>query len=139
LHDIGWVKGAKDHHKKSLQLIDSARDLGLSARERRIVACVARYHRGAHPKRRHPVFASLADRDRRVVSVLAGILRITDGLDRTHRNVVGRISATITPRQIRIDCEVHGPADEERRLALTKGHLLEEMFDRTLVVVCRPR
>jgi putative phosphoesterase len=139
LHDIGWVKGPRDHHKASLELIDSVRKLGLPNRERRIVACVARYHRGAHPKRRHPLFGSLTDRDRRDVSVLAAILRVADGLDRTHEHVVGRISAAITPQQIRIDCEVHGPSDEERRFALTKGRLLEEMFDRTLVIACRRR
>jgi hypothetical protein len=52
---------------------------------------------------------------------------------------MGRISAAITPQQIRIDCEVHGPSHEERRFALMKGRLLEEMFDRTLVIACRRR
>ncbi len=138
LHDVGWIEGAKGHHKSSLRLIESARGLGLPARERRIIGCVARYHRGPPPKSRHRVFASLATRDQHLVTELAAILRVADGLDRTHRNVVARLSARIDSRRILVDCRVRGPSEEERGSALAKGGLLEDVFARELRVRCRP-
>ena len=137
LHDVGWIEGAKGHNKASLRIIESARDLALPSRERRIIASVARYHRGPHPKDRHRAYASLASRDRLVVSKLAAILRVADGLDRTHRNVVANVSARTTARRVHIFCRVRGPAQEEQRVALEKGRLLQEVFDRELVITCR--
>ena len=41
-----------------------------------------------HPRRRHAGFAALPRDGRRVVRVLAGLLRVADALDRSHRQVV---------------------------------------------------
>lgn len=137
LHDVGWIEGAKGHNKASLRIIESARDLGLPSRERRIIGSVARYHRGPHPKGRHRAYASLAGRDRRVVAKLAAILRVADGLDRTHRNVVADVSARETARRVHIVCKVRGSSQQEQRIALEKGRLLQEIFGRELVITCR--
>lgn len=139
LHDVGWIEGGKGHHKTSLRLIESSSGFGLPVRERTIVACVARYHRGPHPRNRHRTYATLPPRDRRVVTNLAAILRVADGLDRTHRNVVEAVAADVSSSQVRITCRVRGPAEEERRFAVQKGRLLGEVFDRELVVRCRER
>jgi exopolyphosphatase/guanosine-5'-triphosphate,3'-diphosphate pyrophosphatase len=48
------------------------------------VANVARYHRRSEPKAAHERFGALAKADRDLVRGLAGVLRIADGLDRTH-------------------------------------------------------
>jgi putative phosphoesterase len=137
LHDVGWIEGGKGHNKASLRIIESARDLGLATRERSIVGCVARYHRGPIPKERHRIYASLAARDQRVVRRLAAILRLADGLDRTHRNVVAQVSAKVTSGTVRVSCRVRGPAEEELRFAEEKGQLLEEEFGRDLVIASR--
>ena len=57
---------------------------------RLIVGGIARYHRKSNPRPKHPEFAALGDADRQRVRVLAGILRIAIGLDRTYRRVVSR-------------------------------------------------
>jgi putative phosphoesterase len=139
LHDIGWPEGAKGHHKASQRIIEASKDLSFDPRERRIVACIARYHRGALPKRRHPGYADLETADQRAVSKLAAILRVADGLDRTHRSVVRELTSEVHPRQVRISCRVRGPADEERRLALKKGDLFTEVFHRELTITCSRR
>lgn len=51
LHDIGHTVDVIGHHKHSRDLILKMELSDFSRREQRIVACVARYHRKAHPKR----------------------------------------------------------------------------------------
>ncbi len=139
LHDIGWLEGAKRHHKTSQRIIESARTLPFGRRERRIVACVARYHRGALPTKRHTPYGALPTEDREAVCRLAAILRVADGLDRSHRNVVLQLATEVRPRQVRVDCETRGPAKEERGAALRKGDMFTEVFRRELAIRCSRR
>ena len=84
LHDIGYVINHAKHHKHAYHLILHGDLQGFTQRELEVVACVARYHRKAYPSKRHGAFARLERGDRRLVRKLAGILRVADGLDRTH-------------------------------------------------------
>jgi exopolyphosphatase/guanosine-5'-triphosphate,3'-diphosphate pyrophosphatase len=84
LHDIGYVINHAKHHKHAYHLILNGDLQGFTQRDLEIVACVARYHRKAFPKKRHAAFAKLERTDRRLVRALAGMLRVADGLDRTH-------------------------------------------------------
>jgi exopolyphosphatase/guanosine-5'-triphosphate,3'-diphosphate pyrophosphatase len=61
---------------------------GLSAEELRMIANVARYHNKARPRRRDRDFTGLDKRERRVVRWLAALLRIAEGLDRSHDGLV---------------------------------------------------
>jgi exopolyphosphatase / guanosine-5'-triphosphate,3'-diphosphate pyrophosphatase len=88
LHDIGYVEGYWGHHKTAYRLIMEADLPGLAEREKRIVANVARYHRGARPKLKHKGFAALDLDERELVEMLGAILRLADGLDRGHTDAV---------------------------------------------------
>ncbi len=134
LHDIGWVEGRKGHHKTSLRLILESLHSGLGARERSIIGSIARYHRGALPKERHEHFSALSPVDQYRVTVLAGLLRVADGLDRTHRRVVQDVSCDVACREIRVTCSVRMYPGPEREAALVKGRLLERALDRKLVI-----
>jgi hypothetical protein len=134
LHDIGWIEGQKSHHKTSLHLILGAPELPLDERERFIVGSVARYHRGALPKDKHDHFAALSPVDQRVVTILAAILRVADGLDRTHANVVDDLRCALSRHKIVVDCVARGNAEPERERTLAKGDLLERAFGRQLTV-----
>ena len=134
LHDIGWVEGRKGHHKTSLRLILDTLDGPFNERERYVIGSIARYHRGALPKDKHEHFAALSPVDQYRVTVLAAILRVADGLDRTHRSVVEDLWCEIEPRQIVVRCAVCRYPIPERERALKKGNLLERAFDRELVV-----
>jgi len=134
LHDIGWVEGQKGHHKMSLRLILKASDLPFDKRERRIIGSIARYHRGALPKDKHDHLTALSPVDQYHVTVLAAMLRVADGLDRTHRNVVEDLACRLTPWQIILTCDVCMYPIPEREAALEKADLLERAFDRELVI-----
>jgi len=134
LHDIGWVKGQQKHHKTSLQIILNAPSLPFDERERLIIASIARYHRKALPHAGHAHFAALEEADQHIVKVLAGMLRVADGLDRTHWCVVNDLSCEISATTITIRCAVNGYAEPERLEALEKGGLLEQVFNRQLAI-----
>lgn len=134
LHDIGWIEGPNKHHKTALRIILEDQTIPLPEDEKLIVASVARYHRAALPKKRHKHYASLGKRERQIVKTLASILRVADGLDRTHQSVVNDISCNITPDQIIISCSVKRPSEADRQAALNKGDLMEKVFNRALVV-----
>ncbi len=134
LHDIGWIKGQKRHHKISLRIILNASPLPFDDRERLIIGSIARYHRRALPSRKHGHFAALKPSERKIVSVLAAILRVADGLDRTQRSLVESLSCKVTPKQIVVQCSVSFPAEIECQAALKKGDLLEQVFQRNLTI-----
>lgn len=134
LHDIGWVEGAARHHKTALQLIVADSRLPLERRERHIVGLIARYHRKALPAEGHRYFGDLDTEDQHRVRVLAGILRVADGLDRSHMNVVRGVRCTTSNKTLTIVCDTSGPAGAEKAAATKKADLLEEVFARTVVV-----
>lgn len=137
LHDIGWIEGQQGHHKTSLRIILTSPLLPFEQRERLIIGSIARYHRGALPKPKHEHWAALAPADQHVVCVLGALLRVADGLDRTHQNVVERLSCVVTSRRVCVRCIVRGAAQDEQQEALAKGDLFEQVFGRKLVVECR--
>ena len=88
LHDIGYWYDYEDHHKHAYRMIMDADLPTLTGREKAIVANVARYHRSSRPKPGHKGFAALDPDDREVVRMLGSILRLADGLDRSHTDAV---------------------------------------------------
>jgi exopolyphosphatase/guanosine-5'-triphosphate,3'-diphosphate pyrophosphatase len=88
LHDIGYWYDYENHHKHAYRMIMEADLPALTAREKALVANIARYHRGGKPKLTHQGFAALDPDDREAVCQLGSILRLADGLDRTHTDAV---------------------------------------------------
>jgi exopolyphosphatase/guanosine-5'-triphosphate,3'-diphosphate pyrophosphatase len=114
LHDIGYVEGYWGHHKTAYRLIMSANLPGLVEREKRIVANVARYHRGAKPKLSHDGFAALDSDDQKIVTLLGAILRLADGLDRGHTDAVHDLDAWLQDDRlvVLVDCPFGCGAEE---------------------------
>lgn len=92
LHDIGYSIGAKSHNKHSRDIILKEEIQGFAGEEVKIIACIARFHRGSLPdKNRHELYASFQKTDRKIIKRLAGILRLADGLDVEHDAVYEKI------------------------------------------------
>lgn len=133
LHDIGYLINHERHHKHAYHLIMHSDLPGFSAREVELIANVARYHRRAGPKKTHANFERLSKDERRLVRRLSGILRIADGLDRTHGGVIKTARARTDRKKVRISVTAsRNPAielDDARR----KSALFEKAFARTLL------
>jgi exopolyphosphatase/guanosine-5'-triphosphate,3'-diphosphate pyrophosphatase len=132
LHDIGYYHGYDVHHKDAYRMIMATDIPGLDERERAIVANIARYHRSAKPKLKHKGFAALSEEDREAVTMLGAILRLADGLDRSHTDAVEDL-----------DCEIYGHHviftlyppygnEIERWAGLKKSRFFQEVFDVTV-------
>ena len=100
-------------------------------------ALIARYHTKALPDAsRHRRFASL-DADRRaLVEWLAGILRVADGLDCNHANVIRRLACDVRDKAITIRIEAAGDCRMEVERARQKQELLEQKSGRRVKYQC---
>jgi exopolyphosphatase/guanosine-5'-triphosphate,3'-diphosphate pyrophosphatase len=129
LHDIGHHIGHKDHHRHSYYLITNGELLGFRRDEIEIIAQTARYHRKATPKVRDVEFAALDKPGRRVVRALAALLRIADGLDRTHYGVVRAVNAQKRGKRLRLSIST-GNDDAELEIweAGRRANLLAELL-----------
>ena len=126
LHDIGYLINHERHHKHAYHLIMHGDLRGFSAREIELIANVARYHRRAFPKKSHPNFARLDRGERRLVRRLAGILRVADGLDRTHGQVITRVRCRMGDGWVRI----HAVAARDPSIELEDGKRKAALFER---------
>ena len=87
-HDIGTFLSHSNHQKHAYYLVRNSDLLGFNESEIDIIANVALYHRKGIPKKKHLNLENLNRADRRLVTVLAAILRIAEGMDRGHLALV---------------------------------------------------
>lgn len=102
LHDIGKFIHVSGHHKHTQYIIANSNISGFNTTELLVISNIARYHRKTGPKAEHPHFAVLSAKDKRIVQVLSGILRIADNLDRGHRHFIHNIKVNISSDKIQI-------------------------------------
>lgn len=92
LHDIGYFIEAKGHNKHSMHLIIENGLDGFTEKETKIIACIARYHRGSLPdKNEHEYYKNLEKSERKIVKRLGGILKLADGLNKEHERIIENI------------------------------------------------
>lgn len=134
LHDIGWIEGWKDHHKGSLRIILTTSMLNFSNKERLIIGSVARYHRKSLPDSSHDHFSALSRPEQRTVMALAACLRLADGLDRSHKQLIKDLHCKITRKKIEVRCMVNAAALEELAGGEEKKDLMEMALARSVTL-----
>jgi exopolyphosphatase/guanosine-5'-triphosphate,3'-diphosphate pyrophosphatase len=134
LHDIGYLINHERHHKHAYHLIMHGDLRGFSTREVELIANVARYHRRALPRRAHPNFARLDKGERRLVRRLAGILRVADGLDRTHACSIKTVRCKVGDGVVRFSVSATRDPAIELEDATRKAELFEKAFHATVSV-----
>ncbi len=102
LHDIGIHISYERHHKHSQYLIQHGDLRGFEPDEIMLMSLVARYHRQATPRKSHRDFGELSPERRRTVRLLGAMLRLAEGLDRSHTQVVAAIEVRDTPEGWRV-------------------------------------
>jgi exopolyphosphatase/guanosine-5'-triphosphate,3'-diphosphate pyrophosphatase len=132
LHDIGWHIGRSGHHKHSMYLIANGDLKNFSPEEVQIIANIARYHRKAEPKRSHDGYAALTSYGRRVVDVGAALLRLADGLDRSHVSAVTKLTCRIKDRKVKCIVTARWDAELEIWGARRKMDVFEKVFGRKI-------
>lgn len=133
LHDIGYHIDYKKHHLHSYHLIMHSALRGFSRREIEVVAQVSRYHRKSTPKLKHKPFAKLPPEDRAIVRTLSAVLRVADGLDRTHMRLVKSISLRIDSGEAHFDLVAESDPSVDVWGAERKADLWQKVFSLTPV------
>jgi exopolyphosphatase / guanosine-5'-triphosphate,3'-diphosphate pyrophosphatase len=133
LHDIGYAVGRSKHNRHSYYLITHGDLTGFAAEEIEVLASIARYHRGKCPKESHENWRALDPTLRPVVEKLSAILRIADGLDRSHRQLVVSVRCRVRPRRVEFEAASRDDCEAELTAARKKGNLFEKLFGRRAV------
>ena len=132
LHDIGWHIGRNSHHKHGMYLIVNGDLKNFSDDEVQIIANIARYHRKAIPKKSHESYMKLSSWGRRVVDVGAALLRLSDGLDRSHVGAITKVSCRIRERRVKCILTARSDAELEIWGARRKMELFEKVFGKKI-------
>lgn len=135
LHDIGYHISHSSHHKHALYLILNADLKGFSEEEIQIMAHVARYHRRSTPQKRHPLYAALPRTVKKKIKKLAGILRVADGLDRSHYQNVKSLRVEIHTDNVTIAIQTQSDPELEIWGATRKSELLAKKLNRPVEII----
>jgi exopolyphosphatase/guanosine-5'-triphosphate,3'-diphosphate pyrophosphatase len=132
LHDVGVHISYERHHRHSYYLIKNGDLRGFEPHETEIIALIARYHRQALPKKSHEGFTDLGPEHRRVVKGLSAMVRLAEGLDRSHAQAVAGID--LYPRRSDYLARLRATGDAELELWAAHRHVepLEKMLGKTI-------
>lgn len=129
LHDIGFTEGRKGHHWASYRMIMEQK-LPLNPQDKRMVACLARYHRKRPPKDGDPELSGLDKEEVERMTKLAAMLRVADGLDYRHEGIVKSIECQVGPESVVIKLDASSDPSLEVEAATSKADLFQEVFAR---------
>ena len=116
-------------------MILADKTLSLSERERQVVALIARYHRRSLPKPEHRHFALLPDHHKAMVERLGGILRLADGLDRSHQALVKDLRCEAGQDVVKVILTAGADIDAEIEFGTIKSDLFKRAFGRNVEFV----
>ncbi len=128
LQDVGYLINYDGHHKHSYQLIVNSRLAGFSRRDLELIANVARYHRGAKPKKRHANFRRLSQDDQLRIRQLVAILRLAGGLDRSHSQSVEHVALSVESGKTKVRVASRSDPEVDLWAARRRTKLFERTF-----------
>jgi exopolyphosphatase / guanosine-5'-triphosphate,3'-diphosphate pyrophosphatase len=126
LQDVGYVINYDQHHKHSYHLIRNSRLPGVRGHDLELIANVARYHRGALPKRKHENLSRLSPEEQQRVQRMAAILRLAGGLDRSRSQQVRDVAVRIDDGTVKVDVV----ADAEPLVDIWGAERRTELFEK---------
>jgi exopolyphosphatase/guanosine-5'-triphosphate,3'-diphosphate pyrophosphatase len=105
---------------------------GFEPQEIEVIALIARYHRQAEPKRSHEGYGALDPGLRRIVKRLGAMVRLAEGLDRSHSQAISRVD--LYPRQSDYLARLRAQGDAELELWAAHRHVepLERILGKTI-------
>jgi exopolyphosphatase/pppGpp-phosphohydrolase len=109
------------HHRHSYYLIKNGDLRGFTPQEIEVIALVARYHRQATPKKSHEGYGTLNGPVRRTVRTLSAMVRLAEGLDRSHAQALTGID--LYPRDDDYLARLRASGDAELELWAAHRHV----------------
>ncbi len=137
LHDIGYQISRKNHHKHSYYLIRHADLRGFSTEEIRIIAQVARLHGGKLSVAALRPLQRFAPETRARILKLAALLRLANGLDRSHFQNVQHLEVYTEEEVLKLMLETRADPQLEVWGAERGKDLFEQIFRRSVIIEAR--
>ena len=134
LHDVGYLVTHDEHNEHSRYLVEHADLQGFRSEEVSMMALATYYHRGPFPESSDEHFGRLSPAQQQRVRQLAGLLRVAEGLDRSHFQNVVALRARLTGETLHLLLATKGDPQLEVWAAQEQGALFESAFDRSLRV-----
>jgi exopolyphosphatase/guanosine-5'-triphosphate,3'-diphosphate pyrophosphatase len=132
LANTGNAVAYSKHHLHSYYIIRNADLMGFTDEEIEMIALTARYHRKGTPKSSHTEFAKLSVDRQHDVELMAGIIRIATGLDRSHDQSVTEMTSSYKDKLLTISPKQSSGSDETLALniftAQERVDLLEDFL-----------
>jgi exopolyphosphatase/guanosine-5'-triphosphate,3'-diphosphate pyrophosphatase len=91
LHDIGIFLSYNNHQVHTYYLIRNAELLGFDQSEIAMMATTGLFHRKALPSKKHPEMKELDKPARQAVKIMCVLVRLGEGLDRSHTGIVKHV------------------------------------------------
>ncbi len=139
LHDIGKYVNIKNHYKHSFNIIMASDLLGLTEKETAVVANIARYHSRELPGDDSRVFRNIKSEERVMISKLTAILRVADGLDRSHLQKVKNIDIIFKGYEMVVTISGEKEILIDEWTFIKKSKFMEEVFGIKTIVKKRGR
>ena len=139
LHDIGKYVNIKNHYKHSFNIIMASDLLGLTEKETAVVANIARYHSRELPGDDSRVFRNIKSEERVMISKLTAILRVADGLDRSHLQKVKNIDIIFKGYEMVVTISGEKEILIDEWIFIKKSKFMEEVFGIKTIVKKRGR
>ncbi|MCS7255852.1 MAG: HD domain-containing protein [Thermomicrobium sp.] len=134
-HDCGQFRSLSEHHRYSFDRIMAIPLKGFDRTEQLLIANIARYHRAAEPSLRHPQFQRLPHHFRRLVEQLAAILRIAEGLDASHQQLVEDVRIEFHDGYVTINARSSTYPTLEVEKAQARAGLFRSVFGKDVLVL----
>jgi exopolyphosphatase / guanosine-5'-triphosphate,3'-diphosphate pyrophosphatase len=135
LHDIGRYRGDKKHNCHSRDMILSSA-LDVSRREKQLIALIAGFHRGTVPEEREECLCgeTITENDFYSVQACAALLRIADGLERSHSGSVKKIAVRHGWKNVHITVSASQAGELEKYAALKKADLFARLWHKSVTI-----
>ena len=128
LHDIGVFIRYDNHNMHSNYIIRNSEIFGLSRMDNKIVAEIAKYHKGAIMPQDEESFQMYQRFDRMMILKLTAILRIADALDRGHIQKFNDFAIKIQQNNLIIHTKTSKNAVLEKIALAEKSGMFESVF-----------
>ena len=138
LANTGNAVSYSRHHMHSYYIIRNADLVGFDDEEIDLIALSARYHRKSPPKESHEEFGRLPEARRHDVELMAAVLRIATGLDRSHDQCMREISSSSRDGRlvlsVRHSCRNPSSADLNITTAQSRTEMLADYLGDDVII-----
>lgn len=129
LHDIGHFINPSGHHKHGLYIILNSPMPGFSSEELLLIANLIRYHRKSLPSSEHFHYAALPRSQKKLIGLLAPILRLADQLAKYLQHEPLRLSLQTSDTQVQLSIDTSNMAAAPHLPSITAE--VQDFFERS--------